>query len=401
MSTLSIAKYFPFMRMKISEQSVHGEQPYSALIHVVPDLRFKPLCHHCGSPAATVHSKDHRRFIRDLNMASAQVLLQVGYRKIWCDHCQGVRVEHLEFADVSKRVTRRLALYVHQLCRFMTIQDVADHLDLDPRTVKAIDKQYLLEAFGSPDTGDLRVLLIDEIAIRKGSNYMTVIADYFTGRVVWMGRGRDKKTLGGFFATLNTKQKRAIEAVAMDMWDPYINRVRFHCPQAKIVFDFFHLVKAFGKVIDKVRRREYRKATDAGKKVLKGSRYVLLKNEENLTPGQRTKLEEVLALNTTLTTLYVLKDHLKLLYYYSDPDTVRAALDDWCNMAETVTGPEVRRFIGCLRKHDYGILNHADYPIGTSTLEGMNNKIKLIKRKAYGFHDIEYFVLKVKQAFAA
>ncbi|MBW2098976.1 MAG: ISL3 family transposase [Deltaproteobacteria bacterium] len=387
--------------MKISEQSVHGKEPYSALIHLVPDRRFKPLCHHCGSPATTVHSKGHRRFIRDLNMASAQVCLQVAYRKIWCDHCQGVRVERLEFADAGKRVTHRLARYVHELCRVMTVQDVADHLDLDPRTVKAIDKQYLLEAFSLPDTTDLRVLLIDEIAIRKGHNYMTVIADYFTGRIVWMGPGRDKKTLGRFFATLNAEQKQAIEAVAMDMWDPYINRVGFHCPQAKIVFDFFHLVQAFGKVIDKVRRREYRKATEAGKKVLKGSRFVLLKNEANLTPDQRTKLQEVLALNTALTTLYVLKDHLKLLYYYSDRDTVRAVLEDWCDMAETVAHLEVQGFVRRLRRHAYGILNHADYPIGTSTLEGMNNKIKLIKRKAYGFHDIEYFVLKVKQAFAA
>jgi len=389
------------MRVKISEQSVHGQQADSALIHVVPDLRFKPLCHHCGSVAATIHSKDHRRLIRDLNMASAQVFLQVAYRKIYCDHCQSVRVEHLEFVCAGKRVTRRLAMYVHQLCRFMTIQDVAEHLDLDPRTVKAIDKQYLLEAFGSPHTGDLRVLLIDEIAVRKGSNYMTVIAEYFTGRIVWMGIGRDKETLDKFFATINARQKRTIEAVAMDMWDPYINRVGFHCPKAKIVFDFFHLVKAFSKVIDNVRRREYRKATDAGKKVLKGSRYVLLKNQENLTPRQRTKLEEVLALNTTLTTLYVLKDYLKLLYYYSDPEVVAAVLDDWYNMAATLADPAVQGFIRCLRKHAYGILNHADYPIGTSALEGMNNKIKVIKRKAYGFHDIEYFVLKVKQAFAA
>lgn len=401
MSTLSIAEYFPFMRMKISEQSVHGKQAYSALIHLAPDRRFKPLCHHCGSPVATVHSKDHRRFIRDLNMASAQVCLQVAYRKIWCDHCQGVRVERLEFADAGKRVTHRLARYVYELCRTMTVQDVAEHLDLDPRTVKAIDKQYLQKAFSLPDTTDLRVLLIDEIAVRKGHNYMTVVADYFTGRVVWMGPGRDKKTLGRFFATLNAEQKQAIEAVAMDMWGPYINRVRFHCPQAKIVFDFFHLVQAFGKVIDKVRRREYRKATEAGKKVLKGSRFILLKNEANLTDDQRTKLQEVLALNTALTTLYVLKDHLKLLYYYSDRDTVRAVLEDWCVMAETVAHPEVQGFVGRLRRHAYGILNHADYPIGTSTLEGMNNKIKLIKRKAYGFHDIEYFVLKVKQAFAA
>ncbi len=187
----------------------------------------------------------------------------------------------------------------------------------------------------------------------------------------------------------------------MDMWDPYINRVRFHCPQAKIVFDFFHLVQAFGKVIDAVRRREYRKANASGRKVLKGSRYVLLKNEDNLTDRQRNHLRSILALNETLSTIYVLKDQLKLLYFYSDRGQVRRALETWCQMAKTIPYPEVQAFVKRLRRHADGIMNHADYPIGTSSLEGMNNKIKVIKRKAYGFHDMEYFVLKVKQAFAA
>ena len=126
---------------------------------------------------------------------------------------------------------------------------------------------------------------------------------------------------------------------------------------------------------------------------------MLLKNEENLTEGQRDRLEEILALNATLNTMYVLKDQLKLLYYYSDRRKVQHALEDWCAMAETVNHPSLRQFVKRLRFFEYGILNHADYPIGTSRLEGVNNKIKLIKRKAYGFHDSEYFVLKVKQAF--
>jgi len=401
MSGLSIARYFPFMRVKITNQNVHHEDASSALIKIEPDKRYRPLCHVCGSPAATVHSQGHRRLLRDLNMASAQLWLQVEYRKIWCNNCGGTRVEHLSFADTGRRVTHRLARYIHELCRFMTIKEVAEHLDLDPRSVKEIDKQYLRQNFSNCDYTGLCVLMIDEIAVRKGHCYMTVVADYFTGRVVWMGPGRDKTTLGAFFATMSDQQKQAIEAIAMDMWGPYINRVRFHCPQAKIVFDFFHLVQAFGRVIDKVRRREYHKASTSGRKVLKGSRYVLLKNEDNLTDRQRNHLRSILALNKTLSTMYVLKDQLKLLYFYSDRKRVQQALENWCQMAETITYPEVNAFVKRLRRHAYGIINHADYPIGTSPLEGMNNKIKVIKRKAYGFHDTEYFVLKVKQAFAA
>lgn len=401
MSGLSIARYFPFTRVKIAGQNVHHEDASSALIKLEPDKRHRPLCHICNSPAATIHSQGHRRLLRDLNMANAQLWLQVEYRKIWCDNCGGARVEQLSFADAGRRVTHRLAQYVHELCRSMTTKEVAEHLDLDPRLVKEIDKQYLRRDFSNCDYAQLRILMIDEIAVRRGHSYMTVVADYFTGRVVWMGPGRDKATLDAFFATMSDQQKQAIEAVAMDMWDPYINRVRSHCPQAKIVFDFFHLVQAFARVIDKVRRWEYRKADAYGRKILKGSRYVLLKNEDNLTGRQQNHLQSILALNNTLSTIYVLKDQLKLLYYYSDQRRVQLALETWCQMAETITYPEIKAFVKRLRRHAYGITNHADYPIGTSALEGMNNKIKLIKRKAYGFHDIEYFVLKVKQAFAA
>lgn len=401
MSSFSIIPYFPFMRVKITEQTVHREMSDSALIRMVPDLRYRPLCHACGSPAATVHSQGYRRYLRDLNLAQSQVWLDITYRKIWCSKCNGVRVEQLSFVDASKRVTHRLARYIHDLCKVMTVQDVADHLDLNPKTVKAIDKSFLEKSFGQTDGQGLRVLAIDEIALRKGHHYMTVVMDYFSGQIIWMGENRDKATLDAFFSELTDAQKQGIEAVAMDMWEPFINRVKQHCPDAQIVFDFFHVVQAFGKVIDKVRRDEYVKATEQDKKVLKGSRYLLLKNPENLKDNQHNRLEEVLALNETLSILYVLRGQLKMIYYYSDRRKVKKTLEDWCRMAETIDHPSVQAFIRRLRFFEYGILNHADYPIGTSGLEGANNKIKVIKRKAYGFHDSEYFALKVKQAFAA
>ncbi|NLV52812.1 MAG: ISL3 family transposase [Bacteroidales bacterium] len=399
MSSLSISNYFPFSRVKITEQSVYREEKLSSLIKLVPDKRYVPLCHECGSEATTVHSKDHLRILRDLNIADSQTWLQVEYRKIWCENCGGVRVEQLSFADASKRVTQRLARYVYDLCKVMTVQDVAEHLDLDPKTVKNIDKTFLEQEYGVTDCDNLRILAIDEIAVRKGHNYMTVVMDYMTGKIIWMGENRDKETLDAFFRIMTKKQKKSIEAVAMDMWEPFINRVKHHIPQAKIVFDFFHVVQSFGKVIDEVRKQEYEKANNQDKQVLKGSKYLLLMNEENLKDSQKEHLENVLELNSTLNTLYVLKDHLKLIYFYSDRDIVKQTLDQWCDMAATLKNAAVDKFINKLRKHQYGIIEHADYPIGTSILEGANNKIKVIKRKAYGFHDMDYFTLKVKQAF--
>ena len=401
MSNLSIASYFKDMKIKVVKQNVHGEGPKSACIMLEPDRRYTPCCHACRKQSTIVHSKDHHRLIRDMDIAGAEVWLQVQYRKIWCFECIQARVEKLAFCDASKRVTYRMSRYVHELCKTMTVMDVARHLTMDPKTVKQIDKDFLEEAYGQTNFDHLTVIMIDEIAIRKGHTYMTVIADYFTGRVLWMGSNRDKETVDDFFESLTPTQKAAIKAVAMDMWQSFINRVTHHCPDAKIVFDFFHVTNSFGKVIDSVRRQEFKKADEADQGLLKGTRYLLLKNEANLTDNQRIKLESLLSKNETLNSLYLLKDQLKLVFYYDDREKCKQALDSWCGMASCIENKSVQDFIKTLRRHEDGLLNHADYPIDTGRLEGINNKIKVIKRKAYGFHDTRYFMLKVKQASAA
>ena len=399
MSILSIAPYFPFARVKIMSQSVHMEcQTPGTVIRLEPDRRFRPRCHACGRPG-TVHTAGLHRILRDLNVGQAQTFLQVQYRRVWCAACGKAKVEQLSFADPSRRVTHRLARYVYGLCRVMTIHDVADHLGLDPKTVKDIDKHFLEQDFGPTDYEGLRILAIDEISLTHGQNgYMTVVLDFLTGRVVWMGRGRKAETLDAFFAGMTETQKQGIEAVALDMWEAFIKSVQTHCPHAKIVFDLFHLVKSYGQVIDNVRRQEYKKARPDQRTFIKGSRYLLLSNRDNLRPDQQTRLDDLLAVNERLSAVYILKDQLKAIYHYRDRADAKAALDQWCDLAEQVAHPLMRRFIGRLRYFEYGILNHCDYPIGTSRLEGVNNKIKVIKRKAYGFHDPDYFALKVKQA---
>ncbi len=396
MSTLSIALYFPFTRVKVVGQNVH---PTGAVIRMEQDRRWRPLCHDCRCPAQTVHSQGHRRMIRDLNLADRQVWLDVDYRKVWCPRCGRARVEHLSFCDSPRRLTDRLRRYVYELCKILPVAEVARHLDLDPKTVKAIDQEFLHEQFGRTEYEGLRVLAIDEIAVRKGRHYMTVVMDYLSGRVVWTGENRDKATLDRFFAGMTEQQKAAVEAVAVDMWDPYINRVEHHCPQALIVFDLFHVVQGFGRVIDEVRREEVRKAVGPMNKVVKGSRYLLLRNRQNLRPDQADRLDELLNLNATLNAVYVLKDQLKMIYRYKHRRAAKAALDAWCAMAARVDNRWMRQFIKTLRRFEYGILNHCRFPIGTSRLEGVNNKIKVIKRRAYGFHDPVYFGLKIKQAF--
>ena len=211
MSSLSIAAYFPFRRVRISGQNVAPQGDLS-VIDVEPDKRFHPICHACGRPAGRVQQREVRS-IRDLDFASARVHLRCTYRKVWCRQCSQVRVEDLELFDPYQRVTRRLARAIHDLCKVMTVSDVARHYGLGWKTVKNIDKAFLEERYGQTDYEGLRLLAVDEIAVKKGHRYMTVVIDYVTGRVVWMGKDRTQETLGAFFAGMSDEQRARVEAV--------------------------------------------------------------------------------------------------------------------------------------------------------------------------------------------
>jgi len=227
MSNSSISPYFPFRRIKIVSQAV-DPAGIKAVIDVAPDHRFQPVCHLCGNKAAAVHSWTQRS-VRDLNLASTQVWLRCEYRKLLCAHCQRISIEELEIFHPYLRVTRRLAAEIHKLCKVMTVIDVARHFQLDWKTVKDIDKFYLEAHYGQPDLNALRILAVDEISIRKGHSYLTVVLDYQSGRVVYLGRHRKAKTLNRFFKQLTSQQRKSIEAVVMDMWDPYIKAVKKNC----------------------------------------------------------------------------------------------------------------------------------------------------------------------------
>ena len=399
MSVLSIAHYFPFRRIRIIDQSI-SVKARMAQIDIVPDKRFRPICYQCRSPSLKVHSQEER-VIRDLNFASTWVWLRCQYRKVFCPCCKRILTEDLELFIPYQRVTKRLACYIHQLCKVLTVKEVADHLGLNWKTVRKIDKLFLEEEFGQTDYQGLRILAVDEIAIRKGHRYLTIVLDYLSGRVVWVGKHRRAATLILFFNKMPKKQRTELEAIVMDMWDPYILAVQKKVSHVKIVFDLFHVVSQFSRVIDKVRNAEYRKASKENKSVFKGARYLLLKNRKKIRgKEEREHLKLLLELNEVINTLLILRDKLKHIWTYKSRGWANKAIDEWCALARSIDHPQVKTFAKMLDKYRYGILNHCDFPIHTGKLEGVNNKIKVIKRKAYGYHDIRYFSLKIIQAFA-
>jgi len=230
MSVPTIAPYFPFRRIKIIKQTILTDIN-KAYIHTEPDKRFHPVCYRCGEKATATHSWTERT-IRDLNLANTLVWITCRYRKLFCTECGHITIENLDLFHPYLRVTHRLALYIHQLCQFMTVSDVAKHVDLDWKTVKNIDKIHLEDQYAQPDLNDLKILAVDEIAIRKGHNYLTVVLDYLSGRIVYIGKDRKAKTLKRFFNQMTVKQRKSIKAIAMDMWDPFINAVKKKCPMS-------------------------------------------------------------------------------------------------------------------------------------------------------------------------
>ena len=398
MSELSIAPFFKYSRMKITAQTLAPD--YQAVyLALEPDARTTARCHQCGTLCPNVHSWTVRP-VRDLNITDARVILDCSLRKVFCPNCGRILTEQCEAAHPYQRVTPRLARHVHDLCKRMSLADVARHVGLDWKTVRAIDKAILEEKFAAPDFRGLRILAVDEIATRKGHHYMTVVLDYVSGRVVWMGQERKQATLEAFFDALSSAQRAGIEAIAMDMWDPFIAAVREKVPHARIVFDLFHVVKAFGKVIDAVRIAQTTAACEADKQVYKGSKFLLLKNKVHLKGEERAHLRRLLQLNAVLFTMLILRDQLKKIWDYRSPVWAGRALEQWITLARSLEIRVLDNFCRMLERHREGILNHCRYPIHTSKLEGVNNKIKVIKRRAYGFHDLRYFELKVLQAFA-
>ena len=395
MSTGNIRNLFPFKRVKISDIRVSTDGTLT-LIKVKPDKRYLPICSGCLKPVKHVHSTETRA-VYDLPMSGSKVLIYYTYRKVLCSDCH-FKVEHHDFVEPYSRVTTRFARYIYDLCQKMTITDVAEHTGLSWDQVRRIDKIQLKKRFSNLSLKKVTILCIDEISIKKRHHYLTIIADYHTGHVLDVIKSRTFDALAHFLEKLPTSVRENIQAVAMDMWDPYIKAFKEFCPQAKIVFDPFHVIAAFSRVIDKLRAEQYRQGDRDMQALMKKSRFLLLKNPENLTKAQRPKLKAILKNNELLSAAYILKEYLKRLWQYKYPKSAEKFLSYWCKLAYETDSDYLIKFAQMLRKYSYGLINHCRFPIHTARLEGINNKIKVIKRMAYGFRDLEYFKFKIIQS---
>jgi transposase len=366
------------------------------VILTIDQPRERYRCSQCGSAHVLAHGGETRLF-RTVPIGTKPVRLLFKVPRVECLDCHTVRQVRVEFAEPRRSYTHAFERYALELSRSTTIQDAARHLDVSWDTVKDIQARYLQRRFARPRLRHLQEIAIDEIAIGKGHRYVTVVLDLDSGAVVFVGDGKGADALDPFWRRLRGAHAR-IRAVATDMSKAYIQAVRRHLPKAVHVFDRFHIVKLFNDKLSDLRRELHRQAS-AGphKHVLKGTRWLLLKNPENLDDRrrEREKLEEALRLNQPLATAYYLKEDLRQIWVQPNKATARRVLDDWIRRAEASCIHQLWQMANTLSMYRSGILAYYDYPISTGPLEGTNNKIQTMKRQAYGFRDQEFFKLKI------
>jgi len=353
-------------------------------------------CAACGSENVGRQGVVVRTF-RTVPIGTRRVDLEARIPRLACRDCGRVRQAAIGFAEPRRRYTKAFERYVLDLSRSMTIKDVARHLAVSWDVVKEIQKKYLRKHFDKPKLKHVTQIAIDEISTGKGHRYVTIVLDLASGAVLYVGPGKGADALAAFWRRLHASHAR-IEAVATDMSPAYIEAVTTNLPQATLVFDRFHVIKLYNDKLSDLRRDLHRQLTDTMQKdVLKGVRWLLLKRPENLDVSRREpeRLEEALRLNEPLAIAYHLKEELNEIWEQEDEETAQALLTDWIVYAESTGIRMLHKFAKTLRLHALGILSWYTYPISTGPLEGTNNKIKTMKRQAYGFRDPEFLRLKI------
>ena len=357
---------------------------------------FELQCSSCQSRKIIRRGKVDRKF-RSLPIGRKSVWFSLAVQRVECLVCGLVRQVKIGFANPRRSYTKSFERYALELSKYMTIQDTARHLGVSWDVIKDIQKRYLQKRFSRPKLKKLKEIAIDEISIGKRHRYLTVVLDLKTGAVVFVGDGKGADALDPFWKQLK-RAKSKIDAVAIDMSPAYISAIIKNLPNAKIVFDHFHVIKMFNEKLSELRRQLYHEVNDIlQKKAMKGTRWLLLKNPENLDPDrdEHRRLREALELNQPLATAYYMKEDLRQFWKQTNKMTATAFLESWIRRASGSDVRILKQLANTLASHKSGLLNYYDYTISTGPLEGTNNKIKTMQRQAYGFRDMDFFKLKI------
>lgn len=339
-----------------------------------------------------------RRQVRDLSSGDTRIYLEFEVRRVQCRSCGKVKRERLDFLADSAFHAKRFAYYVGRRCRSTTIKDLAKELRLDWDTIKTLDKQYMQAQLAKVGTPGPKAIGIDEISIRKGHTYRIVVSDLLRRRPIWFGgEDRSEASMAMFYDWLGEKKTKGIRLAVMDMWKPFRNVTTARAPQAAILFDKFHIMGHLSKALDEVRKAEYRRLSGQDRSFIKGQKYTLLSHRENLTPAGRHNLKRLLAANKRLNTAYLLKESFGQLWDYQREGWARRFFDNWRASLKWQRLKPYEKFAEMIERHWDGIAAHCkpENKVSLGFVEGLNNKIRVIQRRAYGLRDEEYLRLKI------
>jgi transposase len=338
------------------------------------------------------------RRIRDLSCGDMRVYLDVEIRRVFCCRCQKVKQEKLEWLANLPFYSKRFAFYIGRRCRDSSIRDVAKEFHLDWKTVKALEKQYMAAQLRRAGTPGPKIVGIDEVSIRKGHTYRIVVSDLERKRPIWFGgQDRSEKSLNQFYEWLGGKKSKGIHLVVMDMWKAFHRSTRRHAPQGAILFDKFHVVRHLNEALDKVRKSEYARLSGKDRRFIKGQKYTLLSRRENLDTEGRFALRTLLKANKRLNVAYLLKESFAQLWEYKKEGWAQRFFDNWRSSLKWQRLKPYEEFAEMIESHWDGIsaFIQSEEKISLGFVEGLNNKIRVIQRRAYGLRDEEYLRLKV------
>lgn len=333
--------------------------------------------------------------MRDLACGDHRIYLEIESRRIDCKRCGKVKGEKLDWLADNPFYSKRFAFFVGRRCRVSTIKDVAQETHLDWRMVKDLEMQYMREQLRRAGTPAPQVIGIDEISIRKGHTYRIVVSDLRRRRPIWFGgKDRSEESMDEFYQWLGPKKSKRIRLAVMDMWKAFRNstRKRDHAPQASILFDKFHIMRHLGEALDQVRKSEYARLAGKDRRFIKGQKYTLLSRRENLTTTGRRSLKTLLKANQRLNTAYVLKEAFGQLWDYQTEGWARRFFDNWHDSLKWQRLAPYEKFAEMIDRHWAGIAAYCkpENKVALGFVEGLNNKIRVIQRRAYGLRDEEY-----------
>lgn len=314
-----------------------------------------------------------------------------------------MKQETLSWLAAGGRFTQRFEDEIGRQCRDMTIKRVAEVHRLGWAQVQRMDKSYmqrLVEKYPIPN--DLRAIGVDEISVRKGHRYRITVSDLDHPRPIWMGgEGRSEQDLDQFFAEIGPERCQTIKIIVMDMWKPFRKSVLNHVPEALIVFDKFHVLRHLSDALDEIRRLEIKRVNEKERKFIKGQRYTLLSNRANLSPEGRRSLQILLKANKRLHKAYLLKESFGQLWDYRYPASARKFFDNWKAQLRWQRLKPFEKFAALIERHWDGVVSycHPNNKVSLGFVEGLNTKIRVIQRRAYGIKDQDYLRLKVLSSF--